>query len=312
MACANVTAQPEVQFGAALKYSPILRYHVFMGDIRKPDAATFRLCAVSSRSTSPNYKRMLMAGGGVLGVNYYLYRRFKNIWWDHPRTSFHFYRGWRRTTGNWDLGADDSLWFHVDKFGHFFGASLISRYSASLARWTGLSDGWADWTGVILASLMMLEIEIYDGYFEEWGFSIGDLLANEIGALWPLLQRRIYPLEKVNFKISYLRSSEHSHNQFFIEDYGGMTFWFCYDIQSLLPTNAQHIWPDFLDLALGYGTTKKTGGELEVVLALDYDLTKLPLKSKVLRNIAKILNNVHFPSPAIRITPQGTAYLLYF
>ncbi|MBC7185580.1 MAG: hypothetical protein H5U38_00950, partial [Calditrichaeota bacterium] len=117
-------------------------------------------------------QRVVVATAGLAAANTAAYAYFHKVWWDHPRTRFHLYRGWRRTSGSYDLGFDDSLWHHVDKCGHFYSASLLSRYGAVTARWVGLSESQADWAGFALASLLMLEIELYDGFFAEWGFSL--------------------------------------------------------------------------------------------------------------------------------------------
>ncbi|MCR4438508.1 MAG: DUF2279 domain-containing protein [bacterium] len=256
-------------------------------------------------------QRLVLAAAGLVAANTAAYAHFHKVWWDHPRTRFHLYRGWRRTSGSYDLGFDDSLWHHVDKCGHLYSASLLSRYGAATARWVGLSENQADWAGFALASLLMLEIELYDGFFAEWGFSLGDLLANEAGAAFPILQRRHPRLQRVNIKWSYHPSGDPCYGRYMVEDYAGMTFWLCLDAHLLLPQVVRRYWPDVVDVAVGYGTTDKIGGRKEVYLALDLDLRKVHFRSSVLRTVAETLNIVHMPAPTVRIHPRAGWHLLY-
>jgi hypothetical protein len=255
---------------------------------------------------------MAAAGAGLVATDILAYAHFRKVWWDHPRTRFHLYRGWRRTSGSYDLGFDDSLWHHVDKCGHVFSASLLSRYGATTARWIGLSPGASDWAGFALASFLMLEIEVYDGFFAEWGFSLGDLIANELGAVLPVLQRRYAALRGMNVKLSYRPSGDPVYSRYAVEDYGGMTFWLCVDGHLLLPRVARRYWPEVLDFAVGYGTTKKVGGRRELYFALDLDLSKVGFRSPFLRAVAQALNVIHMPTPALQLAPRIGGRLFYF
>ncbi|MBC7187976.1 MAG: hypothetical protein H5U38_13160, partial [Calditrichaeota bacterium] len=144
------------------------------------------------------------------------------------------------------------------------------------------------------------------------GFSLGDLLANEAGAAFPMLQRRHPSLQRVNIKWSYHPSGDPVYGRYAVEDYAGMTFWLCLDAHMLLPRPVRQHWPDVVDIAVGYGTTSKIGGRKEVYLALDFDLRKVHFRSSVLRAVAEMLNVVHMPAPALRIRPHAAYHLLYF
>ncbi len=270
--------------------------------------------AVAQNAASPGIRhgRLLGAAATLLVANVAAYAYFHRVWWDHPRTRFHLYRGWRRTAGAYDLGPDDSLWHHVDKCGHLFSASQLSRHGAATARWVGLSPSQADWTGFGLATLLMLEIEIYDGFFEEWGFSLGDFLANEVGAALPLLQRRHPKWRRVAIKLSYHPSGDPVYGRYAVEDYAGMTFWLCVDAHPFLPHGLRQVWPDLLDVAIGYGVTAKANGAPELYLALDIDLRQVGGRSSLLRALLGALQAIHLPAPALRLTPRAVGYLLYF
>lgn len=268
----------------------------------------------SDRGVVPGVRLERVAGAtlALVAANVAAYAHFHEVWWDHPRTRFHLYRGWRRSSGAYDLGPDDSLWHHVDKCGHFFSASQLSRHGAATARWVGLSAAQADWAGFLLASFLMLEIEVYDGFFAEWGFSLGDFLANEVGAAFPVLQRRHPAWRKLAIKLSYCPSGDPVYGRYLVEDYAGMTFWLCLDEDLFLPHKARRFWPDILDVAIGYGVTAKTGGAPELYVALDIDLRQVRVSNGVLRPLVAALEAVHLPAPALRLTPSRVAYFLYF
>lgn len=204
-----------------------------------PPSALHDLGVLPATRPGVDRNRMAIAAAGLVVTNVVAYAHFHKVWWDHPRTGFHLYRGWRRTRVSYDVGLHDSPWYHVDKCGHLFSASLLSRYGAATARCMGFSPGDSDWVGFALASLLMLEIEVYDGFFAECGFSLGDMIANQIGAALPMVQRRSRLLQGLNVKLSYWPSGDPVYGRYPVEDYGGMTFWLCVDAHMLLPPGAR-------------------------------------------------------------------------
>lgn len=256
--------------------------------------------------------RLAVTGGTLLTGNFVIYYAFRDAWWERTKSKFHFYRGWRRTSGFWDLGPHDSLWFHLDKLGHAYNARILSQCFYDLGNWAGLSRSTSYWTGACLSSLLMLEIELYDSQFEDWGFSIGDFIANEIGAFLPLLTYKYPVAREFSFKLSYHPSSEISSENFFVEDYAGMTFWLSGSPYRLIPVTLRKFWPQFLNFALGYSISKKAHGQVELYLAFDYNLTKLVPNDGLVKTILKKLDYIHLPAPAIKLTPNGCSYLLYF
>lgn len=256
--------------------------------------------------------RLLLASSGLTLANWYLYQQFRNIWWSHNRTDFHFYRGWRRTTGWWDMGPDDSLWFHMDKLGHMYNARLVSRTVSDIGHWVGLTDNQSTWAGAILSSAFYLEIELFDGHYEEWGFSMGDFIASEIGAFLPMISNRFPQMDYFTLKWSYHSSPEINNEHYLIEDYAGMTFWLSSDVWGLLPRSLKKFWPPWLNLAFGYGVTQKAYGEIELYLALDYNLTKMSIGNPTVRKLLQYLNYIHLPAPTLQFRPMVKTHWLYF
>ncbi len=259
------------------------------------------------------YDRLTLAGLMLISLNYAAYQPFKDAWWEEERTPFHFYRGWKRNKGNWDFGWHDTLFGHIDKLGHYYSAKLLSQHIYSISQWIGFNDRSSKWIGPILSSLLMLEIEIYDGFFKDWGFSLADFTANELGAFSPLI-REVIPFSK-NFqlKFSYHNSGQYNQEDTFIKDYAGMTFWLSYNVQSLLPAPVKKYYPDWLNLALGYGVTKPTRGKIELYLSPDINWMKVPWgHSSIAIFIKKSLNYFHFPCFSFKLMPNKKFYPIYF
>jgi hypothetical protein len=199
----------------------------------------------------------------------------------------------------------------MDKLGHYFNARLASLLLADTASWIGFRENPSQWIGAIMSWLLYLQIEIFDGQFEQWGFSLGDLAANTAGAFMPLLSTRYPVIQKFTLKLSY-SPSEIQQQKYVVEDYAGMTFWLTSNPQNFLPRSFDSFWPDFLNIALGYSISKKTYGDIELYLGLDYDLTKIEVRSPFWRRVLYYLNYIHLPAPAIKISPQKQLYLLYY
>jgi hypothetical protein len=182
--------------------------------------------------------------------------------------------------------------------------------------------------GTLSGWLWMLQIEIADGFFKEWGFSWGDLIANTLGAGFSTLQQ-IYPdeLGGLQPKISYHVSQALKQRKYIndsksaIDDYEGMTFWLGVNGYHYMPEKIQKDYPEWLKpfgFALGYAAKgiadSPQGGHKEIFIALDYDLRKLSIgnENPVIKFLKNELNIIHLPLPAVRVSPNGIWYGLYF
>jgi hypothetical protein len=249
----------------------------------------------------------------LLSMNYAAYQPFKQAWWEEERTNFHFYKGWRRTTGYLDFGWYDTLYGHIDKLGHYYSSRLLSEQLYYVCTWIGFEEGKSKWLGPILSSLLMLEIEIYDGFFKDWGFSIADFTANELGAFSPLIREQLPFLKNFHLKFSYHQSSAPQKEPTFIKDYSGMTYWLSFNFQSLLPQKIKKYYPAWLNIALGYGISKPTRGKIELYLSPDIDWMKIPIaQSQSFIPIKRILNYFHFPCFCFKLLPKKKFYPIYF
>ena len=163
--------------------------------------------------------------------------------------------------------------------------------------------------------MLLLEIEMKDGYYKWWGFSVPDFAANTLGVAFVMARELWAPARKFDLKMSYHRSDVYKAGKFehMISDYEGMTFWLTFAAGETWP----HVCPDWLNVAIGYGAKgmggiATEGGQPEVFVALDYDVRKLPGKHPYWVWLKRAFNEIHFPSPAVRVYPWATFYLLYF
>jgi hypothetical protein len=99
------------------------------------------------------------------------------------------------------------------------------------------------------------------------------------------------------------------------DDYEGQTLWLSVYLNNLLPETVEPYWPDWLALAVGYGVRDVATPDPYgiVLLSLDYDMRRIiPGDSGFLRTLAEVLNFIHFPAPAVQISPHAIWFGLYF
>ncbi|MBR9978716.1 MAG: DUF2279 domain-containing protein [Bacteroidetes bacterium] len=249
-------------------------------------------------------------GATVTGVHIYQ----RNAWWSDRRTSFHFQH-------------DSEYALNVDKLGHFYGGALGAFIGRKSLEWSGASRTTALWGGTAMGALFQLYVEIEDGFAPDWGFSPGDAYANVLGAAWPIAQHYVPGLEHMHPKFSYWPSKavrEGTHTGNMIDDYEGQTMWMGIHLHGLLPQSLKPYWPEWLGIAVGVAVRNmpiRVDGqyvqhnplERSIILALDYDMTKIiPGEGWFITALKEGLNFIHFPSPAIRISPDFISYGLYF
>ena len=70
----------------------------------------------------------------------------------------------------------------MDKLGHCMTAYTISRLTAAMYQWCGIKALPAAAYGTSLGMAFQTNIEVFDGFSSQWGFSYGDMIANTAGA----------------------------------------------------------------------------------------------------------------------------------
>ena len=279
----------------------LLSANMIMGQVETASSDTLR----ASTPTASGIKPWRLTGviTGVSGTTVGIFVYFQQIWWAGEQTQFHF-----------DKGSDMIYAMGMDKAGHFWSSKLTSDLFCDMLKWSGVPDRKALWYGAGYGILTTALVEIKDGFAPYWGFSMGDMAANTAGALFPVLQEYV-PVMR-NFQVkwsydfmnpSYYKTLENNTGKPFMDDYERHNYWVSAHVHGLLPPNLKPYWPKFLNIAVGLSADRlngKGGGNHQVHLALDYDLTKLPIRSKTWKRAMHYLNHLHFPAPTIRIMPE--------
>lgn len=279
---------------------------------------------VADTARTINKKRLwLVAGteacfyvGGMLYLNEIWYR-------DYERVPFHWYN-------------DNSGYLQMDKFAHSFIAYQESRAGYHALRWAGVSKNKALLWGGSLGFVLQLPVEIFDGIYEGYGFSMGDVAANASGSLLFTLQEWRWDEQRIKMKYSFSPSpyakvrprvlGENTLEQLFL-DYNSHTYWLSVNLKSFAKNSQLPAW---LNVAIGYSGNGMLG-EFEnpdfingqpapyydryrqVLLSLDVDLSKIQTRSVFLKRVLGSLNLLKIPFPAIEFNKNGVkAHGLYY
>ncbi len=207
--------------------------------------------------------------GLYAGVSYVLW----NAWYkDFPLSGFHTFN-------------DMKEWKGMDKGGHFNAAYMQSNFTFHGALWTGMDRRKAMWTGVGVATGIQGTIEIMDGFSKEWGFSIGDVGFNTLGAGLFAAQEMLWQEQRMLVKASSTKpdyatspifslDGDHqttlsdranelygsSPSEVFLKDYNALTIWASFNIKSFSKNKNGSRFPAWFNLAFGIGAGNIYGG----------------------------------------------------
>ncbi|MGD8305225.1 MAG: DUF2279 domain-containing protein [Ignavibacteria bacterium] len=265
-----------------------------------------------------NTARLLTISGSIILLDVVVQKKQSEYWYTKERTRFH----------SISLFPDLDRYKQMDKLGHIVDAYFVSDLTAKAYRWSGISGQSSVWLGALTGWLWTLQIEFYDAHSPKWGWSWGDIIANTIGSGFFILQHFNYDLfGGIHPKFSYHKSEEWKKygsktvGANLVQDYSGMTFWFAVNPHHYFPEEWKKDYPDWLapiGIAFGFGINNvifdSLNGQRELYIGLDIDLRKLPLgnNSDLLNFLKSELNFIRLPLPAVRITPGGVWYGLYF
>ncbi len=256
-----------------------------------------------------------LLGGTLLALN--------EIWYaDYPRSFFHFYN-------------DGNNWQAMDKMGHAVTSYYVGYAGRGMLQWSGVPHKKAVWYGGTLGLVFLTGIEVLDGFSKEWGFSWGDMAANTAGTALLVGQELLWREQRFTLKYSFHQTGfsdirpdllGNNWGESAIKDYNGQTYWLSANVHSL---SGWEKWPQWLNLAAGYGADGMVTASFQPVfykenpqyrwqkqyyLALDLDLRKIPVKSKMLKGIFHALNFIKVPLPTLEINEKAAPefYWLYF
>lgn len=257
----------------------------------------------------------VLASGTLIGLN--------QLWYaDYPKSNFHFIN-------------DNSEWLQMDKVGHLYSSYHIGRFGAEALNWSGASKKNQLIYGASLGFVFLTAVEVMDGFSEEWGASMGDVVANASGTALYVSQELIWKEQRIIPKFSFHTTQYPNYRpdllgstmqEQILKDYNGQTYWFSANLHSFSKKSKIPIW---LNIALGYGAEGMIGENdskkalifpikqekcRQFYLSLDVDLTKISTKSHFLKTVFSVLNTVKIPAPTIEYTPHRgfQFHALYF
>jgi len=255
---------------------------------------------------------MVVAGAVGYGVTLYA---LNQLWYkDGEQQSFQFFN-------------DNSEWKQIDKLGHFYSSFYFSYGASKAFQWCNVPKKKSDFYGALTGFLIMVPIEIMDGYSADYGASSGDLMANAAGSFFYLGQTllwkepRIYP--KFSFHRTYFAKERpnvlgDNLTSEMLKDYNGQTYWLSFDMDKFIK------FPKWLNLAVGYGadgmvyandsSNKAMGYESyrQFYFTLDPDLTAIQTRSKALKTLFFFVSLIKLPSPTLEFSQKGTKFHAFY
>jgi len=255
------------------------------------------------------------------------------LWYaDYPRSSFHLFNDW----GEWE---------NMDKWGHAYNGYFQSHLIYQGSKWTGVGESSAILHGIVGSMLFQSTIEVLDGFSEEWGFSLPDMGFNILGVGLFVTQQKIWNEQRIKLKLSGFPVSysddkvigslgtvttikQRAEDLFtsapasrILKDYNAQIQWASFNPFAF--SNRDTKWPQWLNLAVGYGANHMYGGfknewevdgetfvydvqrERQFYLSFDIDLEKIPVQNRFIKTLFSVLNIIKIPLPAIEYNTQS-------
>jgi hypothetical protein len=122
-----------------------------------------------------------------------------------------------------------------------------------------------------------------------------------------------YPfLENVQFKWSYFPRGHWTWPPHFTDHYDWHTYWLAVNLHRVLPERVGRYWPEFIQLAVGYGVDRGQSRR-EIVIGLDFNLGAFKTDNPDLGLLERISSRFHLPAPAVKFTEDESTktYLLH-
>lgn len=192
-----------------------------------------------------------------------------------------------------------------------------------------------------------------DGFSDKWGFSVPDVAMNTAGIALFVGQEYLWEEQRLIMKVSsqrvdypdariysrdgaeFVTHQERADNlygttfaQRYLKDYNGQTLWLSANIHSFLPNRKTSKFPEWLNVAVGYGAENMYAGYgyafsdddgnnyvadrtlypryNQGYLSLDIDFTRIPTKKRWLQTVFGVINFIKVPLPALEYSkPYG-------
>ena len=211
-------------------------------------------------------------------------------WWKDSAERFHFTDD--GVFGNYSLG--------MDKIGHLYTSYFYFHTFRNVMLWGGYDRSAALWWSAGTSAFFALSIEVGDG-MSPYGFSFSDLGFNMIGLGYGMLQTEVPFLNNFLLKWSYVPADGYRWPPRFTDHYDAHTYWLAINVHNLLPEGARSYWPDWLQVAVGYGVDESQTRR-ELVIGLDLNLGAFRTEQPDVRLLLQTADLYHFPAPALEFT----------
>ena len=248
------------------------------------------------------------------------------LWYsDYSTNHFHFFN-------------DMNEWKGMDKIGHITSAFHLTRVQSDLYRNAGYTRGQAARISSICSFSYMSVIEIFDGFSDGWGFSVGDMCANALGISLFALNEMTGKENLFSVKMGFHQTDYAQYNPLLLgknmlqqplKDYNGQTYWLSLNIKECLKKESR--FPAWLNVAVGYGADGMIGGDYNPTevngnpipvfnrysqwyIAPDIDFSKIPVHGCGWKLLLSSLNFIKCPTPALEWNSKNglKGHYLYF
>lgn len=273
--------------------------------------AGFSCLAQEIDSTNYPLRKKIVVGGNAVAYSATMVGLY-NLWYkDYPLTKFHFFN-------------DIKEWNQMDKVGHAFSCYYEGVAGIEMMKWAGFSEKQSALIGGAYGFFIQTGVEIFDGFSEAWGASLGDVAANTFGATLAITQELAWQEQRVWMKYSWSRSPfdqirpnvlGSNFPERILKDYNGQIYWASANINAFKPNSK---WPKWLNIAVGYGADGMVGGDDNIFtsegveydythiargrqfyISPDIDLTRIKVKKVWQRAGLVVLNSLKFPLPGL-------------
>jgi uncharacterized protein YfiM (DUF2279 family) len=243
------------------------------------------------------------------------YAGLYQLWYKNsPRQPFTFFN-------------DNAEWKQIDKAGHFISSFYLSYAGSQVLKWSNVTPTKSDMAGALAGFLITAPIEIFDGYSAAYGASTGDLIADAAGPLFFIGQKQLWSEIRIQPKISFHRTGYAKLRPTLlgddvisemVKDYNGHTFWLSVDVDKFTK------FPKWLNFAVGYGaegmvyardaenTLNGYDNYRQYYLSVDFDLTAVRTRSKVVKTLLFVASAIKLPAPTLMFSRKGGEFRAFY
>ncbi len=211
-------------------------------------------------------------------------------WWKDARDPFRFK----------DDGLFNNYSLGVDKIGHAYTSYFYFNTFRNILMWGGYDEKSSLWWSAGAAVFFAVSIEIGDG-FTDFGFSGWDLAFNMAGLGYGMLQTAVPFLQNFKLKWSYVPQDGYRWPPKFTDHYDAHTYWLACNVHQLLPEPLRGYWPEFIQLAIGYGVDDRQTRR-KALIGFDLNLTVFRAEQPELRLLEQTVDLFHVPMPGVKFT----------